>query len=370
MSIGYIYKITNKINGKHYIGKTHNAELRFAQHVGSSSRTSRYAIHNAIRKYGEESFVFEVIFVVFDYDLDGAEWEIHFIDVYESYMYGYNLTTGGEGVRGYKHTEESRRKNSLAKSGEKHPFFGKPRTEATKAKISEVKKGWGLGRKLSSETKERMSAAQKGKKMPDGSGERTRIFLGTKLEIDGLVYESIPHASEHLGICIDRIKRMIADGSALVIEWGKLAGPNSKTLGKKMSPESTEKKIAKQGYSVRVGETVYVSFNRAYQSLGITSRQLYNLLHDGKAAYIDKETGEIIEKGPDDQRKGPNGIPIIIDGVSYVTRSSAAKATGLSRYLIDKGLRDGTITYDTSVKSLEDISARSSWNPKNPKNPI
>lgn len=59
----FIYKITNKINNKIYIGKVYNKTIydRFNRHIKSASSKSKSYIGRAIAKYGGENFVIEEI---------------------------------------------------------------------------------------------------------------------------------------------------------------------------------------------------------------------------------------------------------------------------------------------------------------------
>jgi group I intron endonuclease len=95
-----IYKIENLINGKIYIGKSVNIKNRFQNHKSESfnEKSNAYdtAIHRAIRKYGIESFSFEVIEKCSREDLSNREK--YWIEFYNSFGKGYNLTLGGEGV--------------------------------------------------------------------------------------------------------------------------------------------------------------------------------------------------------------------------------------------------------------------------------
>ena len=85
----WIYKITNNINGKIYIGQTKNVKKRFKEHINAETNS---AIHNAIKKYGKENFTFEIIEgPIKNYN----EREIYWIEFYNSYRNGYNLTIGG-----------------------------------------------------------------------------------------------------------------------------------------------------------------------------------------------------------------------------------------------------------------------------------
>ena len=96
-----IYKITNKINNKCYIGQTiKNAEERWEEHqahaFGTHPNDVNKTLYKAIRKYGLENFTFEVLQDNIEtYEqLDKAE--IYWIDFYNSFIKGYNETFGGQ----------------------------------------------------------------------------------------------------------------------------------------------------------------------------------------------------------------------------------------------------------------------------------
>lgn len=94
--IGTIYKITNIINGKVYIGQTKQGYLdRWCQHK-SHARTgrSKHKLANAIRKYGEENFKVEAIEECPYEQLN--EREVYWIKYYNSIKEGYNIKTGGQ----------------------------------------------------------------------------------------------------------------------------------------------------------------------------------------------------------------------------------------------------------------------------------
>lgn len=99
---GNIYKITNKINGKVYIGQTiHSIEYRFSKHC-LKSQNGCVVLHNAITKYGKENFKVELIEEVPIEKLD--EREIYWISYYKSTnrKFGYNILLGGNlGRKGF-----------------------------------------------------------------------------------------------------------------------------------------------------------------------------------------------------------------------------------------------------------------------------
>ena len=101
---GFIYKITNTINGKSYIGQTiQNVKERFYQHCATkcSKAVSNMAIHRAIKKYGKLNFTVEVIEEIDSANLNDRER--YWIKYYNSYNNGYNSTKGGQdGCKSFK----------------------------------------------------------------------------------------------------------------------------------------------------------------------------------------------------------------------------------------------------------------------------
>lgn len=94
--MGYIYKITNKVNGKVYIGQTcRTVEFRWKEHLRHIN--GEYPINKALKKYTPDAFIIETIEQCDDSHLDGRE--IYWIAFYRSNTtaYGYNCTAGGMG---------------------------------------------------------------------------------------------------------------------------------------------------------------------------------------------------------------------------------------------------------------------------------
>ena len=94
--MGYIYKITNKVDNKIYIGQTvKTAEKRFQQHKNNSNKSyfSQIVLYKAFNKYGIDNFICEQIEEVPNELLD--EREKYWIEYYDSYFNGYNSTLGG-----------------------------------------------------------------------------------------------------------------------------------------------------------------------------------------------------------------------------------------------------------------------------------
>lgn len=120
-----IYKITNKVNGKVYVGQTsYSAEQRFVGHcINAFELNCDYFLSKALRKYGKENFSVEVLKEV-DTKKEANFFEKYFIKQFNSNIreFGYNMTDGGEGGNTYlmKTSEEMdiiKSKISIANSG-------------------------------------------------------------------------------------------------------------------------------------------------------------------------------------------------------------------------------------------------------------
>ena len=110
-----IYKITNKINNKSYIGQSIHIEQRWEEHLYKTSKCS--LIKYALFKYGKDNFIFEVLEECSREELN--EKEQYWIEKYDTFNNGYNLTKGGGGVIKYSAEaiyEEYQKTNSIEKT--------------------------------------------------------------------------------------------------------------------------------------------------------------------------------------------------------------------------------------------------------------
>lgn len=162
---GFIYLTTNMINGKKYIGQK-KFKRGWKIYIGSGK-----ILKDAIKKYGKESFVREIIAIAFSREeLD--KLEIEFIknhNAVESEDY-YNLSYGGKvGINNFgRHpTEATKRKLSLLNKGENNPNYGTHFSKERKQQISESHKGEKnpyFGKKHSEEIRMKISQSNLGKK--------------------------------------------------------------------------------------------------------------------------------------------------------------------------------------------------------------
>jgi len=153
-----IYKATNSISKKVYIGQTIiSLKERMGDHKRKSFiHNSKTYFHYAIKKYGFDCFLWEVIDSAKSLD-ELNKKEEYWIKYYDSTnkKNGYNIMNGGNNKevskitrskislsqKNIKRSEEFKQKISLATKGSKNPFYGKKHSEETKKKISESRSG-------------------------------------------------------------------------------------------------------------------------------------------------------------------------------------------------------------------------------------
>lgn len=189
----FIYKTTNLINGMIYVGK---CEKDRPNYFGSGIH-----LKYAIKKYGKENFVREIIADnINDKELLG-ELEKYWIGYYDARNpeIGYNIAEGGDfgsidmrgensGMFGKHHTEETKKKMSDSKMGEGNPNFRKRLSEETIKKISESCKNVDKHSRMfvrhhTQETKDKMSKIKLGKRL---------ISDDVVSEIKKLLYNKVP----------------------------------------------------------------------------------------------------------------------------------------------------------------------------------
>ena len=203
----YIYKITNNLNNKIYIGLKTSTVKESESYYGSG-----VAINRAIDKYGKHNFTKTILERdIVDYDLL-KEREQYWIEYYDSYNNGYNMTLGGDGTLGHIVSDETKekirkafkgkkigpysderkaaikegRKNGKSNKGVKKP----PRTEEHTKNLSKALKGRPMhpntrkallesitGRVVSEETRKKISEANSGVPFTKERCERIRKAL-------------------------------------------------------------------------------------------------------------------------------------------------------------------------------------------------
>jgi len=171
----HIYKITNTINGKIYVGQTTKSSLnlRLSEHISQARAGAPWLLQKAIRKYGSKTFIIESIFEAKD-KAELQNMETYFILLLHSNdpHYGYNMNEGGKASHQYwsgkNRSLESIAKgiNTRRKNGTMIPDGWNQNKKIIEKRIATRKaKGHynpaNIGQKRSEETKQRMSIAQK-----------------------------------------------------------------------------------------------------------------------------------------------------------------------------------------------------------------
>ena len=191
MKSNEVYKITNKVTNKVYIGITNQGSgARYRHHWYESRIGEPSPIHRSMAKYGEENFTLEIIDFADTYDeLKGKEK--YWIKLYNSTdrTIGYNLTEGGDGTFGRIHSEETKEKI-------RQKALGRKASEDTKKKMSEIRKG-----KCSDKQKEHLSKLQEQCKKKVYQYNKEGEFIAE--------YNSIVDAANTNGLNKDTIRRQL-----------------------------------------------------------------------------------------------------------------------------------------------------------------
>jgi group I intron endonuclease len=187
-----IYLIINMVNFKLYVGQSCDPIERWRRHKSLSKKSNKRTdtpFYRSIKKYGIDNFRFLIIKENLTVD-ESNYWEEYYISYYKTLVsqFGYNLLPGGKNrtvsdetraklrlasagrknTLGYHHTEESKIKMSLQRSGEKNSNYGKFGKDAS-----------GYGHVLSEKQRREISLRQIGEKNPSAKlsdSDRIKIF--------------------------------------------------------------------------------------------------------------------------------------------------------------------------------------------------
>jgi group I intron endonuclease len=210
--MGCIYRLLNKINGKSYIGQTvhDNPKRRWNTHknIYKQEKHQEY-LYRAMRKHGFENFEFSILTICNTEEL--SELECKYIKEFDTFGSGYNMTSGGEGRRDCKASEETKRKISLAGKG-------RVPTEETRKKLSLAN----MGHKCTQETREKLRKASTGKKAKPEQIEKIKVALSRRIIKDS-TREKLrnnmlgkPKSPEHIAN-VKKAKRVLSEEDVLYI---------------------------------------------------------------------------------------------------------------------------------------------------------
>lgn len=187
-----IYKATNSINGKAYIGQTvRTVRERMMEHM----RHDESHFDKALKKYGIENFnvvVIDSAKTVEELNEKEKFWIEFFCTLGDR---GYNMCEGGGNTTGYHHTEASKKAMSEKKKnayvGTGNPFYGKQHSKESRRKMSESRKG-------------RIITPEWRKHISESSKSKVRV---QNVET-GEIFESVRQAANKYGIIETHISRV------------------------------------------------------------------------------------------------------------------------------------------------------------------
>lgn len=157
-----VYKAVNLVNGHSYIGFTTQGLARREWQHRKDARCKKggFRFHAAMRKYGQENFVFDLMA---DFAGDDELAKLYEREAIAKYKPEYNLSYGGDGGR---LSEETRAKISAAHMGRVGTHLGKKFSEEHKKRIGDAQRGKPkpslLGRRKSDEARKKTSASLMG----------------------------------------------------------------------------------------------------------------------------------------------------------------------------------------------------------------
>ena len=207
-----IYKITNKINGKVYIGQSTNIEKRWQDHKNDWKYNKTKLLYKAFEKYGLDNFTFEVLEECCVEELNSKE--IDYIKQFRSYCgwgnNGYNMTLGGEGAKGIILTEE--RKQHLSKLAKERNWTGENNPNYNNHALA-GENHFNYGKHLSNETKNKISQSHKGIHKGGKNTQAKRVCC------EGVLFDCIKDCAEYYEVNYSTMKSWLLTRKSLPQEW-------------------------------------------------------------------------------------------------------------------------------------------------------
>lgn len=292
-----VYKVTNQINGKIYVGFTKKTlEKRWEWHqkdARNNAGTSSYdrAFMRAIRKHGAENFVIEQIESVKNHE-QAIEREIYWIrELGAKGKSGYNMTDGGEGVKGYLITEKRRQELSERSSGENNYWFGKSTTQSPH-----------YGKPLSEEHIEllRLNNSNNKSTVINGIEYRSQAYAAEVLGVSRQSIKTLENWQEHSeGYKVERI--VVGNGKYFGLKTtAKMLGTTCYLFKKTLKEENYVKtpwtfeefldytrSLQKSPVGVEYQDNTYSSIKEACRLLHLDRDVILRFVRDGEAKFVE-----------------------------------------------------------------------------------
>jgi group I intron endonuclease len=194
--MGHIYKISNNIDERVYIGSTINLHKRWLEHKKDLSNNNHGNLHlqRFVNKYGINSLIFDVIEEVEDEKL--LIKEQYYLDTIDN---KFNIALDASApMRGKLHTKESKEKIGIHSNGKNNPMYGKKRPQ------------WLIDKLTESSTGRNKSEKEKILRMIN-LPNRVEIILSQNH--NKIICFSISHASKTLGVSFQAISKALKYGT-------------------------------------------------------------------------------------------------------------------------------------------------------------
>ena len=346
----YLYLLTNTVNGKQYVGMTsRKVSKRFMEHL-QKAKNGTTLLARALHKYGGEAFTLEVIGEASDWAaLCQAEQDA--IIAYNTlHPHGYNITEGGGGALGRKHTEETKRRISEKKTGTVHD-------QAFRDKVSARMKGV----PKSPEQRRKMGEWQRGArnsqfgKMPAHHGKMLEAIAQVRVE-RGDPRKGRPLSEEHRMNLSKALKgRTYSEAQKRAHSTAQHGHPQSEETRAKIRA-ATLAQLARQGNPMQ-GRTHSEATKQRISAAnkGKTSHPAWNKGQTMSEEFCEKVSAGL--QGRDAWNKGipwhvstggkehPKSRAVELNGQRYVSVMACHRATGLGRNTIKKYIAQGKARY-------------------------
>lgn len=265
--MGIIYKVTNKKNGKIYIGKTIGSlAIRKNQHFKGFLKKQTH-FYRALRKYGWKNFEWKVIHRV-NCIKDLNKWEVFYIKKHKSNerVRGYNLTLGGDGGDVLTHNPNRGAiiKKLRGRFGKLNSFWGRKHTKKVKKIIAKFSKIIHTGRKNTQETKDKQRVSKLGELNHQAILNEAKILKIRDLLQKGNSQYKIAKKFNVSRATVERVKL----GSL----WGHIKSSHKypEKRGKKLTVDKVKiiKRMIKQGTNAKVVSSKFkISIDTYYDIL-------------------------------------------------------------------------------------------------------
>ena len=250
-----VYKHTNKINGKSYIGITsRKPEDRWGTNgYKYQSQKSKYlCFSKAIQKYGWDNFTHEILFTGLTKE-DACKKEKELISFYNSKApFGYNLTDGGEGTSGYEVSEEFKQRRSELVANGNNPkarkvIYGDKIFETIDDCASFLNVGrnkivrWITGLTIIPEIHLKNNLRFADEPPNYKTSRKSNSYAKRKVLFDGKVYDSIKECAKEIGVSPNVLNSWLKGENGIKKEYAYLLESDLTFLGE-------EQKIRKANY--------------------------------------------------------------------------------------------------------------------------